>query len=128
MKEYQKPLKRKGLALFPKEKGKTARIRREASEGSFGRKRTVFWRIFIGKENRISAFLRIAPKQATVKTIPCFACEKYEIRVIFRVPFCVLHSQRNQRNEDKQCQNGNQNLCDSNIKVHLLMCQLTDSE
>lgn len=32
MKEYQKPLKRKGLALFPKEKGKTARIRREASE------------------------------------------------------------------------------------------------
>lgn len=26
MKEYQKPLKRKRLALFPKEKGKTARI------------------------------------------------------------------------------------------------------
>lgn len=42
MKEYQKPLKRKGLALFPKGKGKTARIRKEASEGSFGRKRTVF--------------------------------------------------------------------------------------
>ena len=31
MKEYQKPLKRKGLALFPKEKGKTARIRRKAA-------------------------------------------------------------------------------------------------
>lgn len=85
MKEYQKPLKRKGLALFPKEKGKTARIRREASEGSFGRKRTVFWRIFIGKENRISAFLRIAPKQAMVKTIPFIG---------FCIVFIFFHGRR----------------------------------
>lgn len=33
MKEYQKPLKRKGLALFPKGKGKTARIRERNGRG-----------------------------------------------------------------------------------------------
>ena len=33
MKEYQKPLKRKGLALFPKGKGKTARIRERNRRG-----------------------------------------------------------------------------------------------
>ena len=74
MKEYQKPLKRKGLALFPKEKGKTARIRREASEENepFFSSDNSKTRIFIGKENRISAFLRIAPKQATVKNHSLF--------------------------------------------------------
>ena len=58
MKEYQKPLKRKGLALFPKEKGKTARIRREASEGSFGRKRTVFGEFSLERKIEFQRFYR----------------------------------------------------------------------
>ena len=57
MKEYQKPLKRKGLALFPKEKGKTARIRREASEGNFGRKRTVFGEFSLERKIEFQRFL-----------------------------------------------------------------------
>ena len=54
MKEDQKPLKRKGLALFPKEKGKTARIRREASEenepffGEFSLERKIEFQRFCG--------------------------------------------------------------------------------
>ena len=54
VKEYQKPLKRKGLALFPKEKGKTARIRREASEenepffGEFSLERKIEFQRFCG--------------------------------------------------------------------------------
>ena len=63
-----KAFKAKGIGFVSEGKRKNGSY----SEGGFGRKRTVFWRIFIGKENRISAFLRIAPKQATVKNHSLF--------------------------------------------------------